>query len=288
VRILATGSKGQLGRALEACAERRKFRFAGFDLPELDILDGEGVRRALAEARPEWVVHCAARTDVDGCESDPEGALRVNRDGAVAVQRAAREAGARFVLVSTDFVFAGDQDRPYVEQDPIGPLSAYGRSKAAGERACLEAWPEGTWVVRTQWLYGPGGRHFPGAILRRARAEGRLRVVQDQVGCPTLTLDLAAALLDLIQAPAPPGLYHASNEGETSWHGFALSILELSGLEGIPCQPIRAVDLALPARRPAYSVLSKAKLRSAIGRPLRPWWEALRHYMVDLGGAEAR
>jgi len=284
MRGLVTGSLGQLGRAFLELGPGRGWELQGIDIDRVDIREAEATRAAVTEARPEWVFHCAARTDVDGCEGDEEEAWRVNAQGARNVQAAARDVGASFLLVSTDFVFPGDRDRPYGEEDPVAPLCAYGRTKEAGERLCLEAWPQGTWIARTQWLYGPGGRHFVGAVIDKARREGKLRVVDDQVGCPTMTLDLARALLDLAGSEAPPGIYHASNQGEASWFELAGAALRLAGIEGVGIEPIAAADLDLPARRPAYSVLRKNRLEEAIGRPLRHWRTALADYLAASRG----
>ncbi len=286
MKVLVTGSRGQLGKALLEEGARKGVEISGFDLPEVDIRDASAVEEAVSSAGPDWVFHCAARTDVDGCEKDPERVFQVNRDGSLNVMRAARRAGARFLMVSTDFVFDGGKNSPYSEEDPINPLCVYGRSKAEGEKACLEAWPEGTWVARTQWLYGPGGRHFPGAILRKASAGEDLRVVDDQVGCPTMTVDLAWMLLALATSGAPPGIYHASNTGEASWFDFARAALEIAGLFHTRIEPIPSSALDLPARRPAYSVLSKDKLLAATGMEVRHWKKALEDYLVRRGGLE--
>ncbi len=286
MKALVTGAWGQLGRALLRKAEERGFSFKGIDIEDADITDRASISSAVREAEPDWVIHCAARTDVDGCEGDPENAFLVNRNGALNTLVGARESGARFVLVSTDFVFDGTKNSPYKEEDPVNPLCVYAKSKEAGERACLSEWPEGTWVVRTQWLYGPWGRHFPRAIMRKAVKEGELKVVDDQVGCPTMTFDLADAIIDLCLSGAGPGIYHASNEGEACWFRFARAVLNFAGMEEIPVYPIKSSQLDLPAKRPGYSVLSKEKLRKAIGRPMRNWMDALKEYIQDLGGKE--
>ncbi len=286
MKAVVTGSRGQLGRALLEEGSRRGVETRGFDLPEVDIRDGAAVEEFIAREKPDWVFHCAARTDVDGCEKDRDEVFRVNLDGPLNVLAASRNSGARFLLVSTDFVFDGRKGAPYTEEDPVNPLCVYGLSKAEAEKACLGEWPEGTWIARTQWLYGPGGRHFPGAILKKAAAGEDLRVVDDQVGCPTLTTDLAGMLLDLASAGAPPGIYHASNEGRASWFEFAQAALEIGGFFRTRMEPVSSAELDLPASRPAFSVLSKEKLKKATGAEIRPWKKALEDYLVRMGGLE--
>ncbi|MGA1526146.1 MAG: dTDP-4-dehydrorhamnose reductase, partial [Planctomycetota bacterium] len=228
--VLVTGAGGQLGRAVVAAAEARGWRAASCDRSVLPVEDADLVRERIAQVRPDVVVHCAAWTDVDGCESDPDRADRINGHGTAHVAEACRSVDARLVAVSTDYVFDGfglldatGAPRAYCTDDPAGPRSAYGRSKLLGEEAVLRTpLAAGFYVVRTSWVFGPGGRNFPAAILGRARSGQPLRVVDDQRGCPTFTLDLAEALLDLGVSDAVSGIYHAANEGVVSWHGFAV------------------------------------------------------------------
>jgi dTDP-4-dehydrorhamnose reductase len=278
VRCLVTGAGGQLGRAVVARARSRGHVVVACDHAVLAVECEDLVARTVEEARPDVVFHCGAWTDVDGCERDPDRADRVNGEGTAHVATACDRAGARLVYVSTDFVFDGGARRPYRVDDPPAPLSAYGRSKLAGESAALAV---GGFVVRTSWVFGPGGKNFPRAILTRARSGEPLAVVDDQVGCPTMTHDLAEALLDLAAAGASPGIYHAANEGPCSWCEFAVEILAAAGLGSIPIRPMKSSELDRPARRPAYSVLDCERLSRVRGRSLPHHRDALIRYLAE-------
>lgn len=248
-------------------------------LAGLDLADPAAVERAFAQHGPfEGVLHCAAYTAVDKAESEPEVARRVNVDASRVLAEACARAGAQLVAVSTDFVFDGASRVPYTESDIPHPLSVYGATKLDGERAALEANPGRTAIVRTQWLYGPRGKHFPRTIVALAREKGSLRVVDDQVGAPTTTLELAPALWDVL-ALRGTGVYHAACEGECSWHAFTAAILEECGLRSVALAPCSTADFPRPARRPAYSVLDSSRLAALRGRPLAPWRVALAEYL---------
>lgn len=276
--FLVTGAGGQLGRALLRLAGPRAVGLTHADLP---VEDAEAVREAIARHRPGFVLHCAAWTAVDECERDPELAMRVNGAGAAHVAEACAAAGSGLIYVSTDFVFDGRAREPYAEDAAPAPLSWYGRSKLAGERAVLAVGRPNFYVVRTSWVFGPGGRNFPAAILGRAREGGELAVVTDQVGSPTYTLDLAAALLDLAASGAPGGVYHAANEGRCSWHEFAVEVLARAGMAAIPVREIRSADLDRPAPRPAWSVLDCSRLARVRGRTLPDWRDAVIRYLRE-------
>lgn len=261
-------------------ALRRGFEAFGRDQDDMPVEDAEAVRRVMAELRPDWVVHCAALTDVDGCEADPVLAEAINGRGPGLIAAACREIGATMLQVSTDYVFAGDGQRPYREDDPTGPRSVYGRSKLSGEQQVLAAGLERAFVVRTAWVFGPGGKNFPAAILARARQGGPLRVVDDQRGCPTMTHDLADALLDLAASDAPGGLFHATNDGACDWHEFAEEICRQAGLE-VAVERMASTELQRPAPRPAWSVLDCERLAALRGRRLPPWRDALRRYLEE-------
>jgi dTDP-4-dehydrorhamnose reductase len=281
MRILVTGANGQLGRAVVAEAGRRGADAIACGHAELPVEDADRVRQVVALARPDLVVHCAAWTDVDGCERDPERADRINGHGTAYVAEACRAVDAALCHVSTDYVFDGAGERPYRPADPTGPRSAYGRSKLLGERAVLrDAADRRFYVVRTSWVFGPGGRNFPAAILARARSGQPLRVVDDQRGSPTMTLDLAAALLDLAASGATAGIYHACNEGVVSWHGFAVEILRQAGID-VEVGTMQSAALDRPAARPAWSALDCQELTAIRGRPLPPWQDALARYLAE-------
>jgi dTDP-4-dehydrorhamnose reductase len=225
---------------------------------ELDVTDAAAVRDALAGAT---VINCAAYTDVDGAESDPEAAHAVNEHGA----RNVAEAAARVIYVSTDYVFDGSKAGPYVELDPVNPLSAYGRSKLAGERATLTASPHSV-IARTSWLFGAGGRNFVETMLRLGEERDELRVVDDQVGCPTFTGHLAEALLELTVG-GWHGFVHVAGGGSCSWFEFAREILSRAGLD-CDVQPCTTEEFPRPAPRPSNSVLESER-----GAPKLPAWQ---------------
>jgi dTDP-4-dehydrorhamnose reductase len=276
--LLVTGSRGQLGRALLAEAGRRGLDAEGYDLDTLDITDAGAVERLVQRLRPEVVINCAAITDVDGCESQPDLAMAVNGEAVGHLARACASAGAVLVQVSTDYVFSGETNRPWREEDPTAPLSVYGRSKLRGEEEARQTGRH--LIVRTAWLFGPGGRNFVEAILGQIEAgRTRLQVVADQRGCPTYAPDLAAAILDLLEA-GTEGLVHVANRGETTWHGFAQAIVELAGAD-VEVEPVATEGVPRPARRPRYSVLDTSRLRAILGRDLPGWRDALARYLEE-------
>jgi dTDP-4-dehydrorhamnose reductase len=225
------------------------------------------------------VIHGAAYTAVDLAESNAALARRANVQASAVLARRCASEGTRLVAVSTDFVFDGDGTRPYREDDAPRPLSEYGRTKLDGELAALAAHPGGTLIARTQWLYGPRGKHFPRTIVAAAREKGRLKVVDDQRGAPTTTLALAPALWDLTRR-GEPGVYHAACDGECSWYEFTRAILDELGLASVVLERCSSTDFPRPARRPAYSVLDSAKLARLRGRSLGPWRSALSAYLA--------
>jgi dTDP-4-dehydrorhamnose reductase len=274
-RVLVTGAGGQLGTDV---AER--FAAGGHEVvalghERLDVADRDAVSGALGALGPDLVIHTAAWTAVDACESDPDRAWAVNALGCRNVAEACRREGAHLVHVSTDYVFDGTKDGAYVEWDPPSPVSAYGRSKAAGEREVLDGCP-GAAVVRTAWVCGPHGANMVKTILALADAGRPLAFVDDQRGSPTFTPDLAAKLYELAAARRP-GLFHVTNQGETTWYGFARDVLAAAGHDPDRVRPIRTTELdpPRPAPRPANSVLDNAALRLAGDRLLDDYHEAL-------------
>jgi dTDP-4-dehydrorhamnose reductase len=277
-RVLVTGAAGMLGKDLVA-----ELAAAGADVfarprAELDITRADAVARTFRETRPEVVVNCAAFTRVDACESDPL-AFAVNAGGVETLAAECLARSARLVQISTDFVFDGQKNAPYLEEDEPAPLSAYGRSKLAGEQAALLL-PTAL-VVRASWLFGRGGWNFVEAICRQI-ADGRrtLAVVDDQRGRPTATTDLAQALVALLERSAI-GVYHFANAGEASWFDFAREIVALSGRTDVEVAPIDSATLGRPAHRPAYSVLDTGKYERVTGRPVRHFRDALAEYLAD-------
>jgi dTDP-4-dehydrorhamnose reductase len=282
LRALVTGAHGQLGQALVRLLGDRVAWAGGRD--ELDVRDPSAVRRVVAAARPDVVINATAYNKVDAAESEPAEALAVNAEGPLHLARAAGEAGARIVHVSTDYVFDGRGTRPYAETDPPNPIGAYGVSKLSGELLVAGATPAHL-IVRTSGVFAAGGSRAKGGsfverILARARAGEPLRVVADQVFSPTYAPDLAQAILALLDRGAL-GVVHVTNQGTCSWHEMASAALELAGLRGVPVQAIRAEQLAAAARRPAWSVLDNARWRALGLPPLRPWREALREMLAS-------
>jgi dTDP-4-dehydrorhamnose reductase len=247
-----------------------------FPRAELDITDEAAVRTTVARLQPDAVINCAAWTDVDGAESAYDAALAVNGAGAANVARAAAANGAWTVHVSTDYVFDGAKPDPYVESDPVAPMSAYGRSKLEGERAVAASAPDAHTMVRSSWLFGAGGPCFPATILRLAAERGELTVVDDQVGCPTFTGHLAQALVRLAAGPRVGGILHVAGGGGCSWFQFATEIVARSGADCV-VKPGRSADLDRPAPRPANSVLRSE--RETAPR-LADWSEGLSEYLL--------
>ena len=276
MHVLVLGAKGQLGRELMRVFSENGEVY-GADLPALDIADQDAVSRLVDQVSPEWIINAAAYTDVEKAEKDPETAFRVNQHGAAAVAEAAASSGASLVYYSTDFVFDGLKSTPYEPGDPISPRGVYAESKALGEAATFKAHPSGSAIIRTAWLYGPGGNNFVEKILRAALTRPVLRVVQDESGSPTHTEDLALATRALCQASGR-GLFHATNTGVCTRHAFAEAIVRAAGLT-VQVEPCLAAEYPSAAPRPAYSALSSLKLEAACGFHMRPWEEALERYM---------
>jgi dTDP-4-dehydrorhamnose reductase len=274
--ILITGVHGQLGRALATACEDRGLKHEGRDIDTLDISNSSAVDDWILAAQPAAVVNCAAFTAVDDCESNEGLALAVNGTAVGYLAAACNRVGARLIQISTDYVFAGDADRPYTEDDPVAPASAYGRTKLRGEEHAQGA--EQHLVVRTAWLFGHGGRNFVEAI--RAQINGgatTLKVVADQRGCPTYCGDLATAVLDLVDADAE-GIVHTVNAGDTTWHGLAVAIAERLGAD-VEILPVATEEFPRPAHRPAYSILDMTRVETILDRPMPRWQDALARYL---------
>lgn len=285
---LVTGAQGQLGKVVMALAAQRGRAAVGVDLQEMPLEDRAAIQRVVRAQSPRFVVHCGAITNVDGCEAEPLLAHRVNGLATAWIAEAAAAAGSGLVYVSTDFVFDGRQSGvPYAVDAIPRPLSVYGLSKRLGEEAVLAHQRPDFYVVRTSWVFGPGGKNFPRAILDRAKSGQPLKVVTDQIGRPTMTHDLAEALLDVCESKAQGGIYHAANEGQCSWHQFALDILREAGYGDVPVGTQLAAELQRPAARPAWSVLDTSLLAKVRGKALPHYLDALRrHLPLDQALAE--
>jgi dTDP-4-dehydrorhamnose reductase len=249
----------------------------GLSSREVDIRDGGKVQEVVKKTRPEWIVLAAAYTNVDECESHPDLAFAVNRDGAVNVAKAAQQTGAKLLFLSSDYVFDGKKTSPYETGDARNPQSVYGRSKAEAEVRLLEVTPE-CCIARTSWLFGTGGKCFPDTILKLAATRPTLDVVDDQRGSPTYTVDLARAIISLCRAQAS-GIMHATNATDCTWFEFAREIVKGAGL-ATEVRPVSSQQMARPAPRPAYSVLSPKSLqRYRITMPT--WQNALQRYLRE-------
>lgn len=264
----------------------------GYDLPEFNITDRSMVYAEIQAFQPDVVVNCAAYTNVDGCETEEGLATCINGVGPGYLAEAARQVGAVLVHISTDYVFDGRKQSPYLETDIAVPLSAYGRSKLAGEQAIIASGLERFFIIRSSWLYGPNGKNFVETIIRLANEREELRIVADQIGAPTYTGDLADAIFNLLALNANPqsptlssyGLYHFANAGQCSWYEFAVEIVRLLKEQGSQAKvqritPISTKDYPLPALRPAWSVFSKEKYLVATGAVVPDWRQSLATYM---------
>jgi len=275
MRTLIFGAKGQLGRGLVARFQREG-ETLGVDLPEVDVTVAEAVADSVDAFRPALVINAAAYTDVEQAEDDTEAAFLANESGAANVARAAAARSVPVVYYSTDYVFDGTKTTPYEPDDPPRPLGAYARSKAAGEAATRAANPC-HFVVRTAWLYGPGGNHFVEKILRAAATRPSLDVVNDETGSPTYTVDLADATAALCATEAY-GVYHGVNAGACTRYQMAQAILRLAKSD-VAVTACSSGAFPTKAPRPVYSVLSNRKLEATTGWVMRPWQAALEAYL---------
>jgi dTDP-4-dehydrorhamnose reductase len=292
-RWLVTGAAGMLGRDLTDLLGARGEDFTPLARADLDITDPAAVARAVSSVKPDVVVNCAAWTAVDAAEDHEEDALAINGQGAANLAAACAGAGALLVHPSTDYVFDGRATTPYAEDAPTDPAGAYGRTKLAGEQSVRAALPHASYIVRTAWLYGAHGKNFVKTMLRLARNGTAPGVVADQHGQPTWTADVATQIHALIAKSAPPGTYHATSSGQTTWFGFAEEIFTLynasapqaqnqgQGQEADPervllsPRPVTTADYPTPAQRPAYSVLAHNSWHTAGIEPISDWKDAL-------------
>ena len=285
-RWLVAGAGGMLGADLVAALAARGETVTGLDRAGLDVTDAASVTDAITRHRPDVVVNCAAWTAVDDAEASEEQALAVNAGGAASVAAGCAAAGARMVQVSTDYVFAGDAGRPYAEDDVPAPRTAYGRTKLAGERAVLDRLPESGYVVRTAWLYGAHGGNFVRTMIKLQDQRPAVDVVDDQHGQPTWTADVAGQIIALIHAGAPPGIYHATSSGQTTWFGLAQEIFGLLGADPARVRPVPSSTLSRPAPRPAYSVLGHGAWARLGVPPIGEWRAALHRAFPELLAAQ--
>ena len=275
MKAMILGASGLLGKAL--MRQWAHDEVVGLGSADVDVRDADQVREVVRKSRPHWIVLAAAYTNVDDCESHPELAFAVNRDGAVNVAHAAKHMGAKLLFLSSDYVFDGKKTSPYETEDARNPQSVYGRSKAEAEVRLLEVLPE-CCIVRTSWLFGTGGKCFPNTILKLAASRAALDVVNDQRGCPTYSVDLARTIIELCRNHAV-GIVHAVNSGDCSWFEFAREIVNRAGLV-TEVRPVSSQQMARPAPRPAYSVLSTKSLQQ-YGIAMPTWQDALGRYLQE-------
>lgn len=281
-RYLIAGAAGMLGQDLQTALAGRDV--TALSRAELDVTDRDAV--AAAVAGHDVVINASAYTKVDDAETHEDTAYAINALGTENLAIAAAGAGARFVTVSTDYVFDGHATSPYAEDTPRDPINAYGRTKAAGEELALAAHPHGTYIVRTAWLYGAGGPNFARTMVKLAGTHETVSVVADQLGQPTWTGDLAARIVELVDSEAPAGVYHGTNSGQASWFEFAKAVFGAAGLNPDRVTPTDSATFVRPAPRPSYSVLGHEAWAAAGLPPLRSWQEALadaaRHGVLEL------
>lgn len=293
MKVLVTGADGQLGCDLVPLLESAGFETSSYNSATLDITDREAVLKIVESVSPEVIVNCAAYTKVDKAEEESELAFKVNAEGPTNLADAALSSKALLIHISTDFVFDGQKITPYTELDKVGPLSIYGKSKLRGEDEILKSKCD-SMIIRTSWLYGARGNNFVKTILRLAKEKELLKVVDDQVGSPTWTGDLAGALVKIVKlkeaGETKTGIYHYSNKGDISWYDFAVAIVEEAEVfeEELKCncvEPILTSAYPTLAKRPAYSVLSTEKFEQDFPDcPIEPWRASLKKMMDQLYG----
>lgn len=273
---LVTGGSGQLGIAVSEELDSRSITFTAVGSKDLDITNSKKLNDFIAQNIPSVIVNCAAWTNVDGAESNEESASKVNGAGPENLASAASSNGCRLIHVSTDYVFSGESQTPFEIADQIDPQSAYGRTKADGEKKVLATYPQNSFIVRTAWLYSAKGKNFAKTMTRLAlNGDGEVRVVNDQMGQPTSAVDLAKQIVDLGLSNAPAGIYHCTNSGQATWFQFAQEIFSLAGADIIRVVPVSSDEYPRPAKRPSYSVLSHEEWSKTSIAPMRDWKIAL-------------
>ncbi|MBE9536961.1 MAG: dTDP-4-dehydrorhamnose reductase [Proteobacteria bacterium] len=285
MRFFVAGARSMLASDLIPLLEQKGEVRCG-SRPDFDIADLDKVDKNLKAYMPDIVINCAAYTAVDKAESDKETAFKTNREGSENLARACREIGAKLVHISTDFVFDGENNQPYTEDDATNPIAIYGVSKLAGEIS-IKNTTDNYLIVRTSWLYGKNGNNFVKTILRLASERDKLGIVYDQTGTPTYTKDLAEGIINLIENKAS-GIYHFSNEGVCSWYDFAHEIIGVAEEMGEKfklkkLRPILTEDYPTPAKRPVYSVLDKAKYKETTSQEIPHWRDGLKLYLEEEG-----
>lgn len=280
MKVLVTGAKGQLGTDLMNELEKRGIESIGVDVQEMDITDKEACMRVISESKADAVIHCAAYTAVDAAEDNVDLCRKINGEGTRNVALACQATGAKLMYISTDYVFDGQGTRPWEPDDSRSPLNVYGQTKYEGELA-VEELMEKFFTVRIAWVFGVAGKNFIKTMLRLGKERGAVSVVDDQVGSPTYTYDLARLLVDMIQTDYY-GRYHATNEGFCSWYEFACEIFRQAGMDEVKVTPVSSDQFPVKAVRPANSRMSKAKLEENGFEPLPTWQDALGRFLKEI------
>lgn len=280
MKILVTGAKGQLGSDVMDELRKRGIDGTGVDVQEMDITDADACEKVITGEKPDAVIHCAAYTAVDAAEDNKELCHKINADGTRNIARVCKDLDIRMMYISTDYVFDGTGERPWQPDDRREPLNAYGQAKYEGELAIEELLSK-YFIVRIAWVFGLNGSNFVKTMLRLGKERGAVSVVDDQIGSPTYTYDLAKLLVDMIQTEKY-GRYHATNEGLCSWYEFALEIFKQAGLPEVKVTPVDSGQFPSKAKRPNNSRISKDKLEEKGFKRLPPWQDALSRYLKEI------
>lgn len=284
MKILVTGAKGQLGSEIRELSSSSDYRFEFIDQEELDLTDLDSIESFLRQSNPDSIINCAAYTAVDKAEDEPEIAQKINAGAPGKIAQFCQKNNTRLIHISTDYVFDGDFNRPINEEDHPNPQSVYGKTKLDGENAVSDNF-ENAYIIRTAWVYSSFGSNFVKTMLRLGKEKKEVNVVSDQIGSPTYAHDLAQAILHIIKeiegGNDQPGIYHFSNEGVCSWYDFATEIMRLADLD-CKVNPISTTEFPTKAKRPAYSVLDKGKIKNNFNIKAYNWIESLTHYISTI------
>lgn len=284
MKVLVTGSQGMLGQALIRSLSTREVAVEGADIRSkdnaVDISNDKDIMNLITRIKPDIVIHAAAYTDVDGCEDNPEKAHLINGEGAKFVATACNNTNSLLIYISTDFIFDGTKTTPYTEEDKPNPINVYGKSKLAGENFVKDILSTYL-IIRTSWLFGEGGRNFVDSIISLAEAGKNLKVVDDQKGSPTYTVDLAEAITELLLTPYTLYLtpLNITNTGSCTWYEFAKEILKAKGIKEVSLNSLTSSELNRPAKRPKMSILDNSKFEKLYGKSLPAWQDALQRYL---------
>lgn len=285
MKVLVTGVKGQLGYDVVRELQSRGHEAIGVDIEEMDITDETAVSRVMEETAPEAVIHCSAFTAVDRAEEERELCYKVNVEGTENIAKMCQKLGCKMLYLSTDYIFSGEGQRPWEPEDTPSPLNAYGQSKYQGEVA-LRQYVDKYFIVRISWVFGINGNNFIKTMLRLGKENGAVKVVDDQIGSPTYTFDLAKLLVDMIETEQY-GAYHATNEGICSWYEFAKEIFQEANMKEVTVTPVSSEEFPVKAKRPKNSRMSKEKLVQNGFSLLPSWQDAVKRYIEELKKVEA-